>query len=230
LSEPYPRHTNEEVRTNVKQGALIGAAVCLALGLVLEFASLMTFFLYGPLFFAAFVLSIVAMAQKRVLGGVLLLVATLLIPSVAGIVLASTRIPHALESNKKNIAAAQERALAVKQQNPDYTKFEVLNSRLYKSKEGFLDINIIELAVRNGTPKAISKVRFEATLTGEGRSVPYAKGNLVYQVAGGLEPGEKATWHLRPNMFEDFGKVEVKSGMKLQIRILTLYGSDGSEL
>jgi len=41
-------------------------------------------------------LSIVAMAQKRVLGGILLLLATLVIPSVLGLYLFTTRTTDAL--------------------------------------------------------------------------------------------------------------------------------------
>jgi hypothetical protein len=71
-----------EVKTNVKQGALIGGFVCFALGAVILLLSRWMFFFYGPLFFVAFVLSIVAMAQRRVLGGVLLLLLTIILPPV----------------------------------------------------------------------------------------------------------------------------------------------------
>ena len=69
-----------EVKTNVKQGALIGGCVCFALGIIFMFISLWTIIIYTPLFFAAFVLSIAAMAQRKILGGVLLLIGTVIIP------------------------------------------------------------------------------------------------------------------------------------------------------
>lgn len=72
----------QEVITNVKQGALIGGVVCFSLGIVLMFVSLSLFIIYVPLFLAAFVLSIVAMAQCRVAGGVFLLIGTIIIPSI----------------------------------------------------------------------------------------------------------------------------------------------------
>lgn len=68
------------IRTNVKQGALLGGTICFVSGIFFMFISLWSFIVYAPLFFAAFVLSIVAMAQRRVLGGLLLLLATAIIP------------------------------------------------------------------------------------------------------------------------------------------------------
>ncbi len=63
----------EELQTNVKQGALIGGWVCFGVGILFMVHSLWAFIFYGPLFFAAFVLSIVAMAQRRIGGGLALL-------------------------------------------------------------------------------------------------------------------------------------------------------------
>jgi hypothetical protein len=71
-----------EVKTNVKQGALIGGYVCLGLGVIIAVMSRWMFVFYGPLFFVAFVLSIVAMAQRRVAGGVFLLLLTIIGPPV----------------------------------------------------------------------------------------------------------------------------------------------------
>src|SRR5260370_4389554 len=72
----------EELQTNVKQGALIGGWVCFGVGAALMFLSVWAIIFYGPLFFAAFVLSIVAMAQGRVVGGLTLLLCCVIIPSL----------------------------------------------------------------------------------------------------------------------------------------------------
>lgn len=85
-----------EVETNVKQGALIGGWVCFLLGIVFVFLTLWSFILYGPLFFAAFVLSIVAMAQKRIWGGILLLLATLVIPPLCLVLIPAFKIANAV--------------------------------------------------------------------------------------------------------------------------------------
>lgn len=92
--------------TNVKQGAIIGGWVCFALGLSCMFMSLFLFFLYGPFFLVAFTLSIVAMSQRRVFGGVVLLVATLVVPSVLGLVLFATRTTEFAEDMSKSIKEA----------------------------------------------------------------------------------------------------------------------------
>lgn len=76
----YLEGKSREVVTNVKQGAIIGATACLIIGLFIMYLSLMSFIIYSPLFIAAFVLSIVAMSQKRVLGGILILLGTVIIP------------------------------------------------------------------------------------------------------------------------------------------------------
>jgi|GEM_PF-4254260 len=91
------RKPQKEVQTNVRQGAAVGGGVCFIVGMVLMFVSLMTFFLYVPLFIAAFILSIVAMAQGRVAAGLVLLLLTLIVPTVTGFGLAYTRGQALLE-------------------------------------------------------------------------------------------------------------------------------------
>jgi hypothetical protein len=56
-----------------KQGAVIGGWVCIALGTALIIWSLFSFILYLPLFLAAFVLGIVAIAQRRLGNGITIL-------------------------------------------------------------------------------------------------------------------------------------------------------------
>jgi hypothetical protein len=87
------------IQTNVKQGALIGGVACFAIGILLMFLSMWSFIIYGPLFLVAFILSIVAMAQRRVLGGILLLLATLVVPSILGLYLFTTRATEALTAS-----------------------------------------------------------------------------------------------------------------------------------
>ncbi len=80
--EDQPVRPPHFVRTNVQQGAVIGGWVCFALAVVLMFISLWTVFVFGPLLLASFILSIVAMAQKRILGGVVLLLCTIIVPPI----------------------------------------------------------------------------------------------------------------------------------------------------
>lgn len=97
----------KEVQTNVKQGAVIGGWVCFALGIGLMRATLLSFFIYGPLFFVAFILGIVAMAQRRVFGGLVLLLATLIGPLIFGVNLASTRTVKLANELKKEIESKE---------------------------------------------------------------------------------------------------------------------------
>jgi len=95
----HPVVSPTEIQTNVKQGAIIGGFVCFSIGIILMFLTMWSFFIYGPLFLVAFILSIVAMAQKRILGGILLLLATLIVPTILGLYLFTTRTTEALTGN-----------------------------------------------------------------------------------------------------------------------------------
>lgn len=74
-----------------RSGAVIGGWVCFVLGVVLMFASLWSFILYAPLFLASFVLAIVAMAKGRVGQGLVMLIASILVPFVLFFALGATR-------------------------------------------------------------------------------------------------------------------------------------------
>jgi hypothetical protein len=88
-SSETPR--NADSATPVRQGAAIGGWVCFALGALIMYWSVWAFLLYVPLFFVAFVLSIVAMAQRRIVLGVVLLLATIVIPLIEWFTLAAVR-------------------------------------------------------------------------------------------------------------------------------------------
>ena len=92
-----------EVKTNVKQGALIGTVACFAIGIILMFISLWSFIIYSPLFLAAFVLSIVAMSQKRVVGGLIMLLLTLIVPPVLFFSLGAVRGKETVDEMSKAI-------------------------------------------------------------------------------------------------------------------------------
>jgi hypothetical protein len=88
---------SEEIERNRTAAApLLAGWICLALGILFMFLSLATFFLYGPLFLVAFILSIVAMAKGSVARGVALLLMVLIIPSVLGIGLVAHRVGGAI--------------------------------------------------------------------------------------------------------------------------------------
>jgi len=84
------------IQTNVQQGAIIGGWVCFCIGIVFMYLSMWSFFIYVPLLIAAFILSIVAMSQKRVASGISLLLATIIIPSSLGLYLFTLRTTEAV--------------------------------------------------------------------------------------------------------------------------------------
>ena len=58
---------------------------------------------------------------------------------------------------------------------------------------------MIELTVKNGTSETVSCAYFEGAIASPGRSVPWYKDTSNYEIQGGIEPGETATWELAPN-------------------------------
>ena len=125
-----------------------------------------------------------------------------------------------LEGKQAKAAQAREKLVA----------FEVVRSRFYKSS-GFLgDQPVIELTVKNGTATAVSRAHFRGTLASPGRSVPWLRDDFNYEISGGLEPGETATWRLSPNMFSDWGKVEAPKDAVLTVDVVRIDGPDKEPL
>ena len=84
--------------SEVKQGAAIGGWVCFGLGVLFMYFSLWSFLLYTPLFLVAFILAIVALAQKRIGSGISLLLSCLIVPAVLWIYLGATRTAKTIEN------------------------------------------------------------------------------------------------------------------------------------
>lgn len=106
-------------------------------------------------------------------------------------------------------------------------KFQVIRSRLHLREQ---KQPIIVLTVKNGTGQAVSRAYFEATIASPDRSVPWHKGTFNYSISGGLEPGEEATWNFAPNMFSDWGKVDVPRDAVLTVTAEKLDGADGETI
>ena len=110
-------------------------------------------------------------------------------------------------------------------------KFVVIRSRFYKRPSEFgLPDPTIEMTVRNGTSHAISRAYFVGTLASPGRSVPWVKDNFNYQIRGGLEPSEQASWRLSPKMFSDWGSVKSPNDAVLTVEVVRLDGPEGQKL
>lgn len=113
----------------------------------------------------------------------------------------------------------------------ELSKFEVLRARYSRSTDrlGMVEPRIL-LRVRNGTSHPVSRAYFLGVLASPGRSVPWLKEDFNYEIPGGVEPGEEATWRLAPNMFSAWGTVEVPPDAGLQVTVVRLDGADGESL
>lgn len=108
--------------------------------------------------------------------------------------------------------------------------FRVERSRLYKREQPYgLPEPVIELTVVNGTTKAISRAFFLGTVASPGRAVPWIKDDFNYSIAGGIEPGERASWSLGPNMFSKWG-TDVPADAVLTLEVTRLDGADGEPI
>ena len=114
-------------------------------------------------------------------------------------------------------------------ESPDLlSKFVVERASFGKSTAGFITENSIELAVRNGTGKAVSRAYFQAVLLTPGREMPWVDSSFNYSIAGGLEAGEAAVWKLTPNMFGDWAKAPTERTDTIFIaRPVRLDGANG---
>jgi len=105
--------------------------------------------------------------------------------------------------------------------------FRIERSRFAQREEQYMGRRpVIELTVVNGTPHAIARAFFIGTVASPGRSVPWIKEDFNYSISGGLEPGERATWSLAPNMFSKWA-TDVPDDAVLTVEVTRLDGADG---
>ena len=82
--------------------SLMPGWACFSLGIIIMLYSLGLFFIYLPLFLVAFVLSIIAMTQSRVSGGIVLLLCTATLPALTWAGLLVTNIGEAVNAVDHN--------------------------------------------------------------------------------------------------------------------------------
>jgi predicted Zn finger-like uncharacterized protein len=105
---------DQKIKKN-QTGAFYGCVICLILAIVANFFSNFLIIIWAPLYLAAFVLSIVSIAQRNVFAGIITLLASVIAPGVfiiINIVLGASAISQALKENPppsfpfKNISQA----------------------------------------------------------------------------------------------------------------------------
>lgn len=110
-------------------------------------------------------------------------------------------------------------------------KFQVLSSRFALEPEEYGQPQpVIRLVVKNNTDKAISRVFFLGVIASDGRSVPWLEKEFNYEISGGLEPNEEATWALAPNKFSEWGKVDAPADAIFTVTVTRINGADKEPL
>lgn len=131
----------------------------------------------------------------------------------------------------KEIQELETKKIAAESSRGELQKFQVIRSRFYMQEQEYGGKQpIIELTVKNGSGKAVSRAYFEGTVASPGRSVPWHKDVFNYSIAGGIEPGEEANWTLAPNRFSDWGKVDVPADAVFTVTVEQIDGADGKSL
>lgn len=132
-----------------------------------------------------------------------------------------------IEEVRKKITEIKQKELRAEKDKEELEKFKVLRSRFYFQEDMFSKSPIIELTVQNDTKHPVSRAYFEGVLATPGRSVPWVKDSFNYKIRGGLEPGEKATWKLAPNMFGEWGQApKDRNDMVLTVTVKRIDGAD----
>jgi hypothetical protein len=130
-----------------------------------------------------------------------------------------------------DIEALVAKQTAAAQAKEQLAQFRVLASTFAFEESDFDRSPTIELHVRNDTAHPIARVYFDAVLATPGRSVPWVDTRFNYEIPGGLEPGEQATWRLAPNRFDDWGRAPAdRDDMVLAVVPYRVDGADGKAL
>lgn len=109
--------------------------------------------------------------------------------------------------------------------------FQVTHSRFEWSEGSISRSPIIELTVHNETGRAVSRAYFHGKVYSPGREIPWVDDSFNYQIRGGLEAGETATWRLSPNMFGPWGNVpRDRDDIALAVQTVRIDGADGDAI
>lgn len=110
-------------------------------------------------------------------------------------------------------------------------QFGIVSASLHQER-GFLGLEArILLTVENSTKHPIRRAYFHGRVVSEGRAVPWIEGDFNYEIPGGLEAGEKASWRLSPNMFQGhWTSVQAPRDSKMLVDLVRLDGPDGEPL
>lgn len=98
---------------------------------------------------------------------------------------------------------------------------KISSPRFSYQKVGFVEQPIISFTILNEGTIALKRIFMHGKVQTPGRAIPWVEDDFNYEFPGGLEPKEKQTLNLSPNMFSDWGKVP-KEAVKGAILDLSL--------
>ncbi len=109
-------------------------------------------------------------------------------------------------------------------------RFVVERARFRRRSDSWLGGVGIELAVRNETGSAISQAHFHALLLTPGRAVSWVDTEFNYDIPGGLEPREPATWNLSVSSGSWDKLPDDRHDFVFVVRPVELKGPDGEPI
>jgi len=181
-----------ELQTNVKQGAVIGGWVCFGVGMGFMFLSLLAVTFYAPLFFAAFVLSIVAIAQRRVAGGLTLLLCCVIIPPLTFLGL-TARLLQPSDSLKSPSPSTSPAKLATTSSTPVEVAPQTFPGPTFAAAPNALDASVPTATPAPATYRVIDVSRGDYLNVREGAGSNYPVVARLEPDTGGITLGTKRT-------------------------------------
>jgi hypothetical protein len=109
---------------------------------------------------------------------------------------------------------------------------KISDARYHWPPDRYLRKPIISFKIENNGAIPLKRAYFRGLLETPGRAVPWVDDVFNYQIAGGLEPGERKSLDLAPNSYGEWGSSELqdKKGMVLTVTLTDIEGPDGTRL
>ncbi|MDK2970952.1 MAG: hypothetical protein PWP23_707 [Candidatus Sumerlaeota bacterium] len=106
-------------------------------------------------------------------------------------------------------------------------KFKVEDAELIPAESAFRG-NTIRFTITNGTTDlAVAQIDFELVYQTPGRAVPWGVESVRYDIPGGLEPGETATWTLSLGSQSEIGAASIRDGAVLTVKPMRFVDASG---
>ena len=111
------------------------------------------------------------------------------------------------------------------------TQISIDSARYYLSTSPYGALEpVIELTVTNGDDQAVSELMLRGLLESPEREIAWVDETFYYVIAGGLAPGESATWSLAPNRFGPWGNDQIPRNAELSLTLQGVNNAEGEPL